>query len=91
MSSKMDLHLYFKHKNPATKKIKLANPDIIVCATENVTPAEIDMVNDEVKTSVRPEKYVQIPERLEINYGIVNSTKATINMFQKRYLKYDFK
>ena len=72
----------------------MANPDIIIYAAENVTPAEIDMVKDEVKTSVLPKKYVLMPEHIKRevgNYAIVNGTKAHINKFQKRYPKYDFK
>ena len=59
MASKTDLRSYFKRKaeesKPASKKVKLASPEIIVSASENVNPAEIEIAKDEVKKSVRAE------------------------------------
>ena len=97
-ASKTDLRSYFKRKaeesKPASKKVKLASPEIIVSASENVNPAEIEIAKDEVKKSVRAEHYAIISEniRKEVGkYAMVNGTNAAIKKFAKLYPKFTFK
>ena len=53
MRSKTDLRAYFKRKGagsegPVAKK-QIANPEMIIPATENVNRAEIELVIDELE------------------------------------------
>ena len=97
MASKTDLRSYFKRKaesKPASKKVKLASPEIIVSASENVNPAEIEIAKDEVKKSVRAEHYAIISENIRKDvgkYAMVNGTNAAIKKFAKLYPKFTFK
>ena len=67
MASKTDLRAYFKHKaagseGPVAKK-QIANPEMIIPATENVNRAKIEMVIDEVgKSTARKIHYKNIPK-----------------------------
>ena len=98
MASKTDLRSYFKRKaeesKPASKKVKLASPEIIVSASENVNPAEIEIAKDEVKKSVRAEHYAIISENIRKDvgkYAMANGTNAAIKKFAKLYPKFTFK
>ena len=93
MASKTDLRSYFKRK-AASKKVKLASPEIIVSASEKVNPAEIEIAKDEVKKSLRAEHYAIISENIRKDvgkYAMVNGTNAAIKKFAKLYPKFTFK
>ena len=97
-ASKTDLRSYFKRKaeesKPASKKVKPASPEIIVSASENVNPAEIEIAKDEVKMSLRAEHYAIISENIRKDvgkYAMVNGTNAAIKKFAKLYPKFTFK
>ena len=99
MASKAELRTYFKRKaaqsEGAVAKKQVANPEMIIPATENVNRAEIEMAIDEVKKSTaRKNFYNNIAKHIQIEvwrYTFDHSTKDALEKFSKQHPKLNFK
>ena len=90
-----DLRSYFQVKSKAPTN---TTPDL-VRVSQNITPADADAVNKELKavTSVKKRgKYASnIPPRVKVEvarkYALSNGTKPALKRFSSKYPQYEFK
>ena len=99
MAPKTDLRAYFKRnaersEGPVGKK-QIANPEMIIPATENVSSLENEMVIDEVeKSTAQKNHYNNVLKHTAVEirrYALDHSTKDALEKFSKLYPKFTFK